>query len=153
MRKIRAIELAAGTVPSGDAEARTALTWTLRRVLPPQEDVATALETAEGRRIVAALHGGILYRFSLSEPGEVDYTVSHLSPHGSRVRATVSYTHDATWTGPVSHTRWEFSLGADDVLCFSSSHNVQGRPEGAELLARLIAERLGHPVYGEPSDA
>ena len=67
------------------------------------------------------------------------------------VRASVAYRQDA-FSGPVAETRWSFSLGDGDMLAFVTTHSVYAHPEGPEALARLIADAMGRPVHGEPSD-
>ena len=98
----------------------------------------------------------VLYRFSLARDAHngssaVEYRATVLGGFRGSVRATVAYHQDA-FSGPVAETKWSFSLGGDDVLEFVTTHSVYAHPEGPEALARLIADAMGRPVHGEPSD-
>jgi hypothetical protein len=155
VRKDPALSLAREAFPD-DSHAQTALSWTLRRILPRGVDAAEVVELENGKRLVAALKECVLYRFSLAADahngsGAVEYQASVLGGFRGSVRATVAYHQDA-WSGPVAETRWSFSLGDDDVLEFVTTHSVYAHPEGAEALARLMADAMGRPVHGEPSD-
>lgn len=130
------------------------MSWTLRRVLPADVDAAAVLES-DGRRVIAAVHEGLLYRFeaggSDDGPAAISYSVSPLRAERGAVRARVSYRH-GEWSGPVAETSWAFSIADDDVFEFRTEHPVYSRPEGAEELARVLAAELGCPVEGQPSD-
>jgi hypothetical protein len=155
VRKDPALTLAREAHPD-DGDAQTALSWTLRRILPRGVDAAAVIELESGKRLVAAMKECVLYRFSLAGDthegqGAVEYRATVLGGFRGSVRATVAYHQDA-FSGPVAETKWSFSLGDDDLLEFVTTHSFYAHPEGAEALARLIADAMGRPVHGEPSD-
>jgi hypothetical protein len=142
--------------PEEGPEARSTMSWSLRRVLPPEVEAVAVLQLERGERIIAAIEGEVLYRFAPRSgredgPSAVEYSVTCLTADKGHVRATVSYRHDQ-WSGPVAATQWSFYLDHDDVLSFTTTHPVYAHPEGAEELARRIAGALGRPVHGQPSD-
>ena len=155
VRKDPALSLAREAYPD-DSAAQTALSWTLRRILPRGVDAAAVIEVESRERLVAAMKECVLYRFSLARDARngssaVEYRATVLGGFRGSVRAMVAYHQDA-WSGPVADTKWSFALGDDDVLEFVTTHSVYAHPEGAEALARLIADAMGRPVHGEPSD-
>lgn len=155
MRQDRAIPLVQGAFSDESREAQDALIWTIRRVLPRRTEAVDVLSDAPAGPMVLGIHECVLYRFELGrgddQANRVTYTVTALRGDRGRVEASVVYRRD-NWGGPIAETTWRFAFAEDDRLEFKTDHPVYSNPEGLEEIARLIADAMGRPAGGQPSD-